>query len=509
MAGQGDRIDMERLKEIDRDGWLTALAGTALAATLIGWRLWDGWLPNGDDAYFSEIARGLFRRGALLDLRVQDAPYLSKPPLFFWVLGLALHLGHGSALAARLPAALCAAATCLAAARWAWHLYERRAAAFSAPLVLVSGQTFLALSRRAATDAGLCLLVALMLLAIQRALKGGRTLPLAGLWLGLATMVKGVAAGPVVLGALIALAAGGKLGLLRSRQAALAVGVAVAVAAPWHLYMVATHGQAFIDSYLLQNTVGVLAAMPGASANRLQYITHALPFDRWLMVAGWAGLALLGATRLRRRDPGAWLVLAAYAVPLLVLTFAGTRNLRYILPSAPALAVAAGGLAAAAAERSRRGGILAGAAAAALAIAGAAPFLADRAHDTAQDRDEHLLGVAMARASEPGEPWVLVNIYLASPMYYSDRPTSMVTTTQQAMDIMSAIPHLRHPGVLSLVAPDELCTLRSPGARFIALRAIDEQRFRPQLEPVTERYRNRSYLLVELHGSRACAAAGP
>jgi 4-amino-4-deoxy-L-arabinose transferase-like glycosyltransferase len=500
---------MGRLKDLDRDGWLVTLAGTLVAAALIGWRLWEGWLPNGDDAYFSEIARGLFRRGALLDLRVQDVPYLSKPPLFFWVLGLALRLGDGSTLAARLPSALCAIGTCLVTARWAWRLFDRRAAAFVAPLLLVASQTFFALSRRAATDAMLGLFVVLLLYDVHQAFKGRQTLPRAGLWLGLATMVKGVAAGPVVLGALLALAAGGKLGLLRSRQAALALGIAVAVAAPWHLYMAAAHGQFFVDSYLLQNTVVVLTSMPGATPNRLHYFTHAFRFDHYLLLGGWAGLVLLGIARLRRRDPGAWLVLAAYVVPLVVLTLAGTRNLRYLLPSYPALAVAASGLAAAASERARLGGALAAVAALAIAIAGAAPFLADRAHDVEQNGDEHGLGLAMARASEPREPWILVNTYLASPMYYSDRPTSMATTTQRAMDVMSAVPHLRHPGVLSLVPPDGICALRSRRARYIALRAQDDPLFRPQLAPASEVYRNQSYVLLELHGTRECAAAGP
>ena len=450
--------DLETPQELEPgstnlDGWLWAVLGTLVATVFVFWDLWQGWLPNGDDAYFSTIARGIFERGAPLDLRVQDAPYLTKPPLFFWILGLSLEVGGGSTFAARLPSALCAVLTCLVAARWSHQLFRSRVPTLVAPLMLVSSLTFFTIARRAGTDAMLCLFVTLMLYAVHGAVTGKRTLPLAGLWLGLAIMVKGVAAGPVVVGVILALAATKKLSLLWSRQAALSLVVVTAVAAPWHIFMLATRGQQFIDGYLLQNTVTVLASMPGASTERLWYITGSLEFDSYLLIVGSIGLAVVGASGIRRREPSTWLLLCGYLVPMVTLSLAGTRNLRYMLPSYAILAVAASGVSSLIQRRSALGGHLTIVVALAFALTSLWPRIEDRASDRELDRDEHLLGVAMAERTADGTPWVLVNIYFASPMYYSERPTRMVTTIQAARDIMQAVPHLDHSSVLTFVPP--------------------------------------------------------
>src|SRR5262245_41879804 len=99
-----------------RDVCLVLLAG---ALTMLS-RLHAGDLHL-DGVLYAQIARGLDERGEWLDLTLGGDPYWRKPPLVFWLMGIAYRLGGVSEATARLPSVLggmgCAVAVYYLAAR--------------------------------------------------------------------------------------------------------------------------------------------------------------------------------------------------------------------------------------------------------------------------------------------------------------------------------------------------------------------------------------------------------
>ena len=63
-----------------------------------------------DEPRYASIAREMARSGDWITPRLWGSPWFEKPPLLYWVEGLAFRLGLGPELAPRLPIALCALA---------------------------------------------------------------------------------------------------------------------------------------------------------------------------------------------------------------------------------------------------------------------------------------------------------------------------------------------------------------------------------------------------------------
>jgi 4-amino-4-deoxy-L-arabinose transferase-like glycosyltransferase len=79
-------------------------------------------LIDRDEPRFAEASREMLQNGDWIVPRFNNAPRYDKPPLIYWMHQGCYRLLGDNAFAARLPAALCTAATALCIALWGSRL---------------------------------------------------------------------------------------------------------------------------------------------------------------------------------------------------------------------------------------------------------------------------------------------------------------------------------------------------------------------------------------------------
>ena len=324
---------------------MTPIALAAVSALALGWNLGVRTLADFDEAIYAEVAREATRDHSLVILHFNFAPWYQKPPLLMWIQALLFEaLGAGDA-AARIPSLVAAIATVVLT-----FLIARRyldwAPALLSSLVLIGCFQFVAAARFATTDMLLTFFVYLQVWAYLRVREGHRRAwYVVGVAAGLGIMTKGAAglAGPLVL--LVALAADRRLlPTLLDRDAWVAVGLLLVIAAPWHLLAFEYGGRAFLDDYVGYHLLR-RAAQPieGHEGNALTYFAYIRnQFFPWAYLALFAVPAY--AYQWYRRRAVSAVLLATVLVILVLYTVVQTKLVWYILPVYPALAMMAAAL---------------------------------------------------------------------------------------------------------------------------------------------------------------------
>ena len=287
---------------------------------------WDS-----DDTLYAEMAREMVQTGNWMDNQWSGEVLFEKPPLYLWTLAVSGGLFGWSEGALRLPGTLFALGTLALLINLVWRLggsWRRGVAA--AALVGVS-YLFLMLTRRLMMDVPMvCMLCGASLFLVRRSSLGF------GVFSGLAILVKGAAALPVLLGLVV-------FGLwdrrLSKRQWIQAVGLGLLVALPWHLLEWFRHGNAFWQGYLGHHVAERVTSnvVPGSSL--VDSVLDLVSNEFILVCAGLLGLVVVAKNRFQ--DPVGklgfcWLLGAA--LPIAVST---TRLPHYWLPVIPALALLA------------------------------------------------------------------------------------------------------------------------------------------------------------------------
>ncbi len=317
-----------------------------------------------DDAFFADAAKRLAQDGRWLDLRTREGPLQEKPPLAIWLEAISIRALGPTTFAARLPGMLVAWGGLLGA----YALLRRRdghRAALLGCLILLTTQQFIFYARRPVTEIYLTVWTMLALLCWrlgagspgggpEREVERGRagrperlSLPLAGLFIGLAIMTKGLA------GLLPCLVIGLHVALTRSwdvarRPAFWAMAlVALAVAVPWHAAMIARRGAEFTRVYFWGRQLSFATRpgsdmMPGDALTIVRKIAE--NWWPWLLafVPALAAAAVQGWRS--RRSPGdrrgSWplLLVIWFGAILLVFQLAHVKRHQYVMPAYPAMA---------------------------------------------------------------------------------------------------------------------------------------------------------------------------
>jgi len=301
---------------------------------LLGWHLWKGSLLSSDDAIYAQAAREAVESGRWLDVTWQGRPLFEKGPVLFWALEGTMGLLGPSDLAARVPGVLAGLLLLLALHRVGTRLGASRGEALVGVAVVLATNLFFLNARRPMTDVPGA---ALALWGLAFLLEGSRRGVVAGgALLGLAALTKAIAPVPAV--AALVLLQGDRRFRFPGRLAA-ALGVAVAVALPWHLAMAARHGDAFLSTYVgyhLLHRAAEAVVGPGAEVYVAWVVEQEGP------AALLAGLALAaGAVLAVRGHPVARLALAWTAGALLPLAASRTALPHYLVPLLPGIGLAA------------------------------------------------------------------------------------------------------------------------------------------------------------------------
>ena len=188
------------------------------------------------------------------------ALWFDKPPMTYWLIGLSMKAFGPTALAARIPSAICALLLTALTVYLANRFWPRTVSAgiWAAAAIATSLQT-LVLARAAVTDMILAVFLTTAVIGMWNWLNDEREtgwLLAAGMATGLATLTKGPVAIVLVGGCVLFF-------LLLTRQASriltpslwLSLLISIVIALPWYLSMIHLHGSMFITGFLEANNL--------------------------------------------------------------------------------------------------------------------------------------------------------------------------------------------------------------------------------------------------------------
>jgi 4-amino-4-deoxy-L-arabinose transferase-like glycosyltransferase len=327
---------------------LLGLTLVGVATLMIG--LGRPYLWEPDEPRFAEATRQMLLRGDYLTPWFNGRPRFEKPILFYW-LQLPFFAGLGpTELAARLPAALagigCVWVTCSIGVRM---LGAR--AGWIGGMALATLFRFVTYGRQGLTDVPALLFE---LLAIRGFLAARDDEAPRGAWItawiavGLAAATKGpVAIVPLAIWIAFVTVSRDWNGLRRMRVLPGAL-VALALAAPWYLYMFWLHGHAFANVSMGSEVVQRVTAPTGAQRGAFYYFSvwpaDMLPWTLLFVLAlVYAALAWRRFDARTRR--GVLLPVLWFVVVVGIFSASGGKVPHYVLPAYPAACLLVGFLA--------------------------------------------------------------------------------------------------------------------------------------------------------------------
>jgi 4-amino-4-deoxy-L-arabinose transferase-like glycosyltransferase len=309
---------------------------------------WLGALPltDPDEGLHALLARDVLERGDLLVPRVQGAPFLDKPPLFFVAVAASFGLLGQTELAARLPGALFSIGTAVVTLLVGRKLYGGRAGLIGA-IVLATSALPLALARAVAPDTALTFFTTAALGAFAvafRAAPARRSLLAVG-WIAtvLAFLTKGPPGLAVPAAAMAAaLFATGTLGRWREARVGLGAVAIGLVAAPLAL-AVEARSPGFLRYFFYERVVlGFFTDTQRHGERSLLYylpvvLVGSFPWVAFVVPA----LSVAGAGLLERRWADC-VTLGSFLAVVTMFSLAGSKLPTYVLPAFPALALLLG-----------------------------------------------------------------------------------------------------------------------------------------------------------------------
>ncbi len=283
------------------DGLSASLAREGLALRL-SWAWWAlvalyllhlGAAPlfDVDEGAFAEATREMLASGDWGHTLLNGVDRFDKPILVYWLQAVSMVVLGVNEFAARLPSALC---TLFAAWQVGRFLRPRWGESTAALAMFMGGSALgvLAIGRAATADGLLNALIVLTALRLWQFAESGdcRALLWAYFWCGLGLLAKGPVAVLVPGGALLWWSVFSDRGRTAWRALAFPRGwlVALAVAAPWYVYALHRHGQAFIDGFILKHNVERFSgAMEGHGGGLGYYLVVwpllCLPWAPWML----------------------------------------------------------------------------------------------------------------------------------------------------------------------------------------------------------------------------------
>ena len=326
---------------------------------------------DSDAALFGKIAKTVLDSGEWLTFRHPVHPdwVVDKPPLSFWIMAISFWVGGQTDAALRLWHILLSFLLVFVVYRIARRDGSEEDALLAALLFATIQQVFYS-TMAPQHDVPVTLFLALAFYAYLEYRREGRarwTL-LAGLWMALAVLTKGILWLPVFIGiAAVDTCVAWRRGERppwRVRHVLAGAFLFTLLAAPWFVIGVIRQGMPFVRVLLIdENSIGRLrhSFLGGGLVPLHGFLPMALAYVPILMVGmlPWTGL-LPGAVRegwrsFRDGPPAVRLCAVWFALFFLVLSVSqGDRIMRYLFPCYPPLAVLAGRFLAAALRRQAR-----------------------------------------------------------------------------------------------------------------------------------------------------------
>jgi hypothetical protein len=299
-----------------------------------------------DEALYVNAAIRMAHDGDWLTPKAFGRLFFQKPPPVYWFSALSIKLFGTSLFTVRLPGLLFGAIGSAAVFLWCAK-YRSILAGTLAAVMLLSCPVYLTMSQVVDTSILAAAFIALTMTTVALDPGMGRrsTWICSGIFAGMAILAKSVAgAVPLVALAVYWVAVPSRLRPPLARLAASA-GVAVLVAAPWHVYQLFAHPQWFWAEYVDMQLFGAgMHREHNGLFNQAQafYIQRLWQLDPILTLYAAAGIAgAIWVVRSRDRLPEL-LALCWTAVTILALASYQVKYLTYVVMLLPPLCVLGG-----------------------------------------------------------------------------------------------------------------------------------------------------------------------
>lgn len=342
--------------------WAREHAALLLFALLLGvvTPLRDLWAPDEPD--FAQCVKEMQLRGTWLVPWLNGELYTEKPILFYWAMRASngfmdwltggLGFSHGlAAWALRLPSVVASVGFLYAFQRWATRFLQGGVAKL-AVLILATSPLWFWQSQFIQIDLLFSVLLAWAWLCwitgylLRRDLKpalrpgeGDRWFLKAYAFLGLAFLAKGPLAAVLSLLVLLAFLAWQRdLRMLREMRLGTGLLVLVAVVAPWYLAASLRGGKTYAYALIIHQNFERATRAWDHIQPWWRYLEYLLAdFFPWVLLLPALGFFLKGSGALR--NVTARFLVVAVAVPFLFLSWAQSKQGKYLLPSYPFLAL--------------------------------------------------------------------------------------------------------------------------------------------------------------------------
>jgi hypothetical protein len=290
-----------------------------------------------DEAVYGHAAARMVRTGEWMTPIFLDRFMLNKPPLLMWAGAASMRWFGITPVVLRAPVVLSGVLCCVLVYWWV-RRSQSVLAALAGAVLLLGTSLFPAMSRRFMTDALLTLSVvaAMFVVAADPRWERRSTAILFGALSGAAVMTKS-AAGllPLLILAVYWIFAGSKDRPPLPRVLA-AFGVAVLVAAPWHVYEFVVHQDWFVAEYVRFQLLGSGVTAPSrytGDTNVWFYLktlwrTDPILLLLWATSAPWIVIGW-------KRSHEARLLAAWFLTATVCLLIFGTRAAYYLMPLLP------------------------------------------------------------------------------------------------------------------------------------------------------------------------------
>jgi len=306
------------------------------------WNIWAGSLASWDEALYAQVAKEIASSGDWVHLRSLGQDWYVKPPLGLWATAVFYKLFGVGEFATRLLSALCGVGTALLTYAIG-RRYFSRSAAFIGAGVLLSSTDYLHFSRWGMLDVPNLFFFTLAVLCFLKAAE--RPVWHLGFWIACAAAF--MTKGPVIV-LVFAVVFGhaawrGDGRFLKSRFFWGGAGLAILLAAPWHVAAYLHNPTAFKNDFIGVHWLSRTgAAIEGHVGSWYFYVRTLInKYHPWVVLLP---LALpLVIRRALKGDDGARLVTVWFLVVFAFFTFAVQTKLRwYIMPMYPAISLACG-----------------------------------------------------------------------------------------------------------------------------------------------------------------------
>ena len=328
---------------------LLLFASLGLGAFLMLFRLEAFPLRDYDEATYGSIVRESLERQELTPLTLRGKPWFLKPPLYFSVAYESAKLFGFSEWSLRLPSALFGIFSLLLTYLIALSLTKHRLASVLAVLVLVCNGAFIEAARQVRFETALVFFVLFGAYALLRGFE--RPIWLIGIGIAgsgaILTKSLAVLLFFPVIGILTIFA--WRFSYLKRVWFWLGLLLGVLILVPWHLAMDRAFGNAFWNTYILDEAVHrVTDTIIGKGVTTLTYLRHLLRFaEPWFLFAVAIILYNIKPFWQRPREfleahRGALASLCIASAIFLLFALAQTKLFYYLVPLYPFLAITIG-----------------------------------------------------------------------------------------------------------------------------------------------------------------------